>query len=36
MEQESWYKQLGSIGHGYLAFRAKRLIREIDKTAGSV
>lgn len=31
-----WYKQLGSIGHGYLDYRAKRLLREIDKITGSV
>lgn len=26
-----WYKKLGSVGHGYLAFRAKGLLREIDR-----
>ncbi|MGN1442460.1 MAG: phosphotransferase family protein [Acutalibacteraceae bacterium] len=26
-----WYKQLDSIGHGYLDYRAKRLIKEIDR-----
>ncbi|MGN1194170.1 MAG: aminoglycoside phosphotransferase family protein [Acutalibacteraceae bacterium] len=31
-----WYKQLGSIGHGYIDYRAKRLIRKIEGKTGSV